>query len=203
MADISKLIPPKRSKDDAYKMGVDCALNSANTQNCHFSIFSSRENTKAWEDGKKFGEALKKKGRVNFDDWYAENVSLIDQMSIAEVRKRREELKATLENLQALMREDGIKESRRKYLMGRRKFLVNLLSYTKERIKLFNVVAHNGVSQNVALRFVQIAAEKLPQGTFQKIYGLAVMESEERESSIEAVRDFVNQFKRQFTQKGM
>lgn len=49
---IKALIPPKRSKDYAYKMGKDCAKNGANTTNCHFSIFSSRENTEAWERGK-------------------------------------------------------------------------------------------------------------------------------------------------------
>ena len=50
---IKGLIPSKRSKEYAYKMGKDCAKNGANTTNCHFSIFSSKENTEAWERGKK------------------------------------------------------------------------------------------------------------------------------------------------------
>ncbi len=50
---ISKLILPKRVENYAYKMGKDCALNGANTKNCHFSIFSSPQNTKAWERGKR------------------------------------------------------------------------------------------------------------------------------------------------------
>jgi len=49
---IKGLIPPKRSKEYAYKMGKDCAKNGANIKNCHFSIFSSKENTEAWERGK-------------------------------------------------------------------------------------------------------------------------------------------------------
>ena len=49
---IKALIPPTRSKQYAYKMGKDCAKNGANTTNCHFSIFSSKENTEAWERGK-------------------------------------------------------------------------------------------------------------------------------------------------------
>jgi len=53
---IKNLIPPKRSKEYAYKMGLDCAKNGANTINCHFSIFSSPENTKAWEKGVKDGK---------------------------------------------------------------------------------------------------------------------------------------------------
>ena len=53
MAELIKaLTPPKRSKDYAYKMGKDCAKNGANTTNCHFSIFSSKENAEEWERGK-------------------------------------------------------------------------------------------------------------------------------------------------------
>jgi len=36
----------------AFDMGRDYALMGANTTNCHFSIFSSREMTKAWERGR-------------------------------------------------------------------------------------------------------------------------------------------------------
>lgn len=50
---IKALTPPKRSKEYAYKMGKDCAKNGANTTNCHFSIFSSKENTEAWDRGNK------------------------------------------------------------------------------------------------------------------------------------------------------
>jgi len=46
---------PERSKDYAYKMGFDSSVNGANTANCHFSIFSTIETTKAWEDGVKDG----------------------------------------------------------------------------------------------------------------------------------------------------
>jgi len=53
---IKGLIPPKRSKDYAYKMGKDCAKNGENTTNCHFSIFSCPKNTKAWEKGVKDGK---------------------------------------------------------------------------------------------------------------------------------------------------
>ena len=53
---LMKLIPPKRSEDYAYKMGIDSHINGANTTNCHFSIFSSPENTKSWEEGVKFAK---------------------------------------------------------------------------------------------------------------------------------------------------
>jgi len=48
-------IAPKRSKDYAYKKGFDSSVNGANTKNCHGSIFSSPENTRAWEEGVKDG----------------------------------------------------------------------------------------------------------------------------------------------------
>lgn len=40
----------------AYDYGYDCGKNGPNQENCHFRIFSSPENTKAWERGKKAWE---------------------------------------------------------------------------------------------------------------------------------------------------
>ena len=40
-------------KETAFNLGKDCRENGANTNNCHFSIFSDPEFTKAWEEGKK------------------------------------------------------------------------------------------------------------------------------------------------------
>ena len=45
---------------DAYNAGLDCALNGANTTNCHFTLFATKELTKAWERGKAAGEERKK-----------------------------------------------------------------------------------------------------------------------------------------------
>lgn len=53
---VKSLIPPTRTKEYAFKMGKDCAKNGANTTNCHFSIFSLKENTEAWERGEKDGK---------------------------------------------------------------------------------------------------------------------------------------------------
>jgi hypothetical protein len=36
----------------AYAMGRDCALNGPNQTNCHFSLFATPEQTRAWEKGK-------------------------------------------------------------------------------------------------------------------------------------------------------
>lgn len=47
----------KRSTDDAYRAGYDCGKNGVNTTNCHFGIFSTPENTKAWERGKADADA--------------------------------------------------------------------------------------------------------------------------------------------------
>jgi len=44
----------------AYQMGLDCGKNGPNEKNCHFSIFSKREYTDAWEKGKADAEAEKR-----------------------------------------------------------------------------------------------------------------------------------------------
>lgn len=44
--------------EDTYKAGLDCGLNGATEQNCHFGYFSSPEHTKAWEKGEKEGRKL-------------------------------------------------------------------------------------------------------------------------------------------------
>lgn len=54
--------------EQAYKHGYDCGLNGSNITNCDFSIFSTPENTKAWEQGKKDAEKGKKEltGKVKY-----------------------------------------------------------------------------------------------------------------------------------------
>jgi ribosome modulation factor len=46
----------EREKEDilayCFDMGYDAEINGATERNCHFSLFSSKEKTKAWEDGK-------------------------------------------------------------------------------------------------------------------------------------------------------
>ncbi len=46
----------KYALEYCYKMGVDRALNGANTTNCHWSLFSSPERTKEWERGEADGK---------------------------------------------------------------------------------------------------------------------------------------------------
>jgi hypothetical protein len=46
------------SKEDyAEAMGYDAGRNKPNEKNCHFSIFATPEMTRAWERGKKRGDA--------------------------------------------------------------------------------------------------------------------------------------------------
>ncbi len=56
---VKRFVPQKSNKDYAYRMGYDCGLNGSNLTNCAFTIFSSPENTKEWERGKKDGEKAK------------------------------------------------------------------------------------------------------------------------------------------------
>ena len=55
------LIPEKMFPNEAYQLGYDCGLNGVSDENCHFSIFSSRDNTKQWEKGKRKAEEIVKK----------------------------------------------------------------------------------------------------------------------------------------------
>lgn len=48
---------PTQDEKSAREAGRDCALNGANTTNCHLSLFARPELTRAWEEGKKQGEA--------------------------------------------------------------------------------------------------------------------------------------------------
>ena len=54
--DLLRKLPRPTHERDAWSVGVDCALKGANTENCHFSIFSTPERTKQWEAGKKAAE---------------------------------------------------------------------------------------------------------------------------------------------------
>lgn len=47
------------SKKEAYEHGYDCGLNGPNKTNSDYRIFSSVENTKEWERGKKDGEGIR------------------------------------------------------------------------------------------------------------------------------------------------
>ncbi len=122
---------------------------------------------------------IQKKKRMDFEDWYNQQLADIDKMTIAEVRQKRESLKGILENIHVMIREEGITDKRKSHLIGRRRFVTQLLSHTKKHIKQFNVVYHEGVPRDMAVRFVQIAAEELSQEVFQRIYGLAAMGAEE------------------------
>lgn len=49
--------------EESRRSGYDCGMNGANMTNCHFLIFSTPENTRAWECGKADAEAIKAEAR--------------------------------------------------------------------------------------------------------------------------------------------
>ena len=58
----------RKELESAYDSGYDAGLKGPNTTNCHFSIFSTHEKTKAWKKGKAKGDAKAiKAGRKLFD----------------------------------------------------------------------------------------------------------------------------------------
>uniref|UniRef100_A0A6M3J043 Uncharacterized protein n=1 Tax=viral metagenome TaxID=1070528 RepID=A0A6M3J043_9ZZZZ len=116
----------------------------------------------------------RKKERVNFDDLYAERAALMDKMSITELRACREDLKSWIDNINDLSREQDIKPERKKYLSGLRKMVLNLLAYSKTRIREINKQVYCGTTTNQAIEFVRIAAEVLPHNTYQEIMGRVI-----------------------------
>lgn len=66
MKHFGRLMAAQRpSYEYAHRMGFDAGFGAPNTTNCHFSLFATPELTKAWEVGKREGEAkrlMAKKG---------------------------------------------------------------------------------------------------------------------------------------------
>lgn len=54
---------PKSDEKVCFAMGYDSEMNGADEKNCHFSLFSSVERTRAWERGK--AQAVKDKATPN------------------------------------------------------------------------------------------------------------------------------------------
>lgn len=57
--DIKFEIPPTVTPGQAYEYGWLAGEMGSDEKNCHFSIFSTPENTKEWERGKADAEAPK------------------------------------------------------------------------------------------------------------------------------------------------
>lgn len=51
----------KASIDEARAAGYRCAIEGANIDNCHFSLFATPELTRAWEEGKRIAEEGKRR----------------------------------------------------------------------------------------------------------------------------------------------
>ena len=54
---------PSPDEKVCFAMGYDSEVNGADEKNCHFSLFSSVERTRAWERGK--AQAVKDKATPN------------------------------------------------------------------------------------------------------------------------------------------
>lgn len=134
------------------------------------------------------------KKRLSYEDVFAEKEGQLNRMNLQELRKAHQDLIAWLDNLDVLLKEPGIKESRRQYLIGLRNRVVRpLLTALKNRRKTINRVIHNSVSKDFAQRFVEVAAEQLPMEQFQRIYGVALTAREVDQQKIEDVKQFMQE----------
>jgi hypothetical protein len=48
----NEAMKPLANVEDAYRMGRDYVLSGPNEDNCHFRLFATPDNTRAWEKGK-------------------------------------------------------------------------------------------------------------------------------------------------------
>lgn len=142
------------------------------------------------------------KKRRDFDEEYEKEVSLINQMSLNEINQFREIKKELLNKIQNWINEDGITDGRRKFLRGWRKKEVNILSYSKKRERQINIVIHNGVTIDLAKRFVHIASQILPQPLFQKIYGISLTDNDKDKLKIEEIKKFINECEERLEKDG-
>ncbi|TET67568.1 MAG: hypothetical protein E3J56_12660 [Candidatus Aminicenantes bacterium] len=133
--------------------------------------------------------------RVDFDELRSSWQQKIDKMSLNEIATTRKLFTETLEKIHLNLKEQNIKDGRRRFLRGQRKIYTQLCSYTKERIRLIHLVVCNGTSESLARKFLKVAADELPIEIFQRIYGLALTDEDIKSSKIEEVRKFLEEAK--------
>jgi len=73
----------------------------------------------------------------------------------------------------------------------KRKIITNILSYTKERLRLINLVVCNSVSLNTAEKFFRMAAKILPAADFQHILGKCITEQEIEQDKLGFIKEFM------------
>lgn len=133
--------------------------------------------------------------RIDFDELKSSWEQRINKMSLNDILATRKSFTETLEKIHLNLKEQNIKDGRRRFLRGQRKIYTQLCSYTKERIRLIHLVICNGTSESLARKFLKVAADELPIETFQQVYGLALTDEDVKASKIEEVRKFLEEAK--------
>jgi len=133
----------------------------------------------------------KNKKFLNLDKYYRETEDLINKSSLKEIKKIREDLKIEKGSLDIVIKKDDISDGLRKFLKGKRKFITQLLSYSKRRIALLNKITNHSSEKKLTEIFFKIASEELSSEIFQLILGksLTMMELEK-----EYHKDIINEY---------
>lgn len=76
--------------------------------------------------------------KLDFDRFYKLQVGVIKQSTISEIIKIRKDYVKELSSLNFILKKNNLSEGMRKFLKGKRKFVVRLLGYSKRRIKAVN-----------------------------------------------------------------
>lgn len=127
----------------------------------------------------------------SYEERYEERTKRIDNLNISELHEYRKSLLQWQTDVDAELKSLG-EVPRRRYLVGLRKFVIRpLLTYSKKRISTLNRVLHNGVTKDLAKRFMEVAFKTLPIEVFQQLYGLTVTQEEIELQTIEDIKEFM------------
>lgn len=132
--------------------------------------------------------------KIDLDLFFLKCKEKTDISSIEIIQEMREELKSELLKIDSsikLIKADPTASARKSFLLIKRKIITNILSYTKERLRLINLVVCNSVSLNTTEKFFRMAAKILPAADFQHILGKCITEQEIEQDKLGFIKEFM------------
>lgn len=81
------------------------------------------------------------KQRLDFDKFYELQVCILRKSTMSKIIKIRKGYAKELISLNFIIKKNNLSEGMRKFLKGKRKFIVRLLDFSKQRIKTINRIA--------------------------------------------------------------
>lgn len=132
--------------------------------------------------------------RESFEDRFEKECQKINTLNLPELEDYRSDLFDWQSRVNKELKEIGIKQSRKNFLLGiRKKVIEPLVRLTRERKKLFNKAINNSGSDKFLRNFYREAANTLPLYTFQRICGRALSKRDSDDHSLSEVRKLLGE----------